>query len=117
MTPKELAMEIVKVLDEKKALDIKVIEVNELTIIADYFVIASGTSSTHTKSLAEEVDFQLGQRGVNPVSQEGRATGWILMDYSSVIVHVFQKDMREYYNLEHLWSDAAVVDLSDIVKE
>lgn len=117
MTSKELALEIVKVLDEKKALDIKVMEINELTIIADYFVIASGTSSTHTKSLAEDVDFKLGKQGVNPISQEGRATGWILMDYGAVLVHVFQKEMREHYNLERLWSDAAVLDLSEIVKE
>jgi ribosome silencing factor RsfS/YbeB/iojap len=71
MTSKELALEIVKVLDEKKALDIKVIEINELTIIADYFVIASGTSSTHTKALAEDVDFKLGKQGVIPSARKG----------------------------------------------
>ncbi len=116
MTPKDLAMAIVKVLDKKKAEDIKVIEITEQTIIADYFVIASGTSSTHTKSLAEDVDFEIEKLGVKPARIEGRATGWILMDYGSVLTHVFQKESRDYYNLERLWSDANTLDISDIIK-
>jgi ribosome-associated protein len=117
MEPKELAKEIVKVLDKKKAEDIKVIQISELTIIADYFVIASGTSSTHIKALVEDVDFEISKLGVNPARTEGRATGWILMDYGSVIVHVFQKESREYYNLERLWSDAVTADISDIITD
>jgi ribosome-associated protein len=117
MTPKELAKKIAKVLDEKKAEDIKAIQITELTIIADYFVLASGTSSTHAKSLVDDVEFEIGKLGVHPARIEGRATGWTLMDYGSVLVHVFQKESREYYNLERLWSDAVTMDISDILTD
>lgn len=113
----QLAKEIVKVLDAKKAIDIKAIETNELTIVSDYFLIASGTSVTHTKALADEVEFEIAKLGVKPEHIEGRATGWILLDYGTVIVHIFQQESREYYNLERLWADAAVLDLSDIITE
>lgn len=111
MTELELTKEIVKVLDDKKAIDIKTIHITEYSIVADYFVIANGTSNTHVKSLAEEVEFKLGELGVKPSHIEGRATGWILLDYGSVIVHIFTPESREYYNLERLWSDANMIDL------
>ncbi|MBQ4365603.1 MAG: ribosome silencing factor [Clostridia bacterium] len=111
----ELTKAIAKVLDKKKALDIKAIHITEYSIVADYFIVASGTSNTHVKSLADDVEFELKQQGVEPDHIEGRATGWILLDYGSVIVHVFTPESREYYNLERLWSDAQTVDLSDVV--
>ena len=111
----ELTKAIAKVLDKKKALDIKTIHITEYAIVADYFIVASGTSNTHVKSLADDVEFELKQQGVEPDHIEGRATGWILLDYGSVIVHVFTPESREYYNLERLWSDAQTVDLSDVV--
>lgn len=118
MTELDLTKEAVKVLDEKKATDIKAIRITEFSIVADYFVIATGTSNTHVKALADEVEYELEKRlGVKPDHIEGRATGWILLDYSSVLVHVFTGESREYYNLERLWSDANSLDLSDIVKE
>ena len=117
MTELELSKEIVKVLDKKKAIDIKVIEITEHSIVADYFVIASGTSNTHVKSLADEVEYELSQQGVEPHHIEGRATGWILLDYTGVLVHVFTGESRDYYNLERLWADASVVDLSDVLTE
>lgn len=117
MTPKELARETVKILDKQKAEDIKVIQIAELTIIAEYFVIASGSSSTHTKSLADDVDFELSKLGIEPSHVEGRATGWTLLDYGSVLVHVFDGKSREYYNLERLWTDAALMDISDILTD
>ena len=113
----ELAKEIVKVLDQKKAIDIKLIHITEYSIVADYFIIASGTSNTHVKSLADDVEFEMSKLSVEPDHIEGRATGWILLDYGSVIVHIFTGESREYYNLERLWSDASSVDVSDIVKE
>ena len=115
MTPKEIALKAVQILDSKKAEDIKVIEVTEQTIVADYFVIATGTSSTHVKSLADDVEYELEQIGVLDGHIEGRATGWVLLDYGAVLVHVFDKESREYYNLERLWTDAHTVDLSDIL--
>ena len=87
MEPKELAMRIAQVLDNKKATRVKVLRVHDLTVLADYFVIASGTSST-------------------PVRTEGFSTkNWFILDYGSVIVHVFSPDARDFYDLEHLWAD------------
>lgn len=112
----KLVLEIAKVLDEKKAMDIVAIKTEEVTIVSDYFVIASGTSNTHTKSLADDVEYEIKQRlDISPEHIEGRATGWILLDYGTVIVHVFQHDDREYYNLERLWADAQQLDLSDVI--
>ncbi len=111
----ELTKAIAKVLDKKKALDIKAIHITEYSIVADYFIVASGTSNTHVKSLADDVEYELKQQGVEPDHIEGRATGWILLDYGSVILHIFTPESREYYNLERLWSDAQTVDLSDVV--
>ena len=112
----KLVLEIAKVLDEKKAMDIVAIKTEEVTIVSDYFVIASGTSNTHTKSLADDVEYEIKQRlDVSPEHIEGRATGWILLDYGTVIVHVFQHEDRDYYNLERLWADARQLDLSDVV--
>ena len=116
MTELELAREIVKVLDNKKGMDIKLIEITEHSIVADQFVIVSGTSNTHVKALADEVEYELSQKGTEPAHIEGRATGWILLDYSSVLVHVFTGEAREYYNLERLWQDARTIDISDIVE-
>ncbi len=111
-----LVKEIVKVLDEKKAIDITAIKTEEVTIVSDYFVIASGTSNTHVKSLADDVEYEIKERlGIDPQHIEGRATGWILLDYGTAIVHIFQQQDREYYNLERLWADASIMDLSDIV--
>ncbi|MGN0635238.1 MAG: ribosome silencing factor [Acutalibacteraceae bacterium] len=117
MTPKELALKAAEILDKKKAEDIKAIEVTEQTIVADYFVIATGTSSTHVKALADEVEYELSQLGVQNGHIEGRATGWVLLDYGAVLIHVFDKESREYYNLERLWTDASEVDLSAILKD
>ena len=101
---------IVKALDDKKAEDITVLKVGSLTIVADYFVIAAGTSNTHVRALADEVEFKLHEAGFEPRQIEGKATGWILLDYHDVVVHVFMKDQREFYSLEKLWADAEEVD-------
>ncbi len=113
----ELLNNIVKTLDSKKAVDIKALEITELTAIADYFVIATGTSGTHIRALANEVDDALSKLGVNPKNIEGKSTGWILIDYGTVVVHVFTPDQRELYSLEHLWGDAKEYDISTIITE
>ncbi len=117
MNPVELVRAIAKVLDEKKAENIVAIKTEDLTIVSDFFVIASGTSNTHTKALADDVEYEIKKLGVDPIHFEGRATGWILLDYGSVIVHVFDRESRDYYNLERLWADADKLDLSDIITE
>ena len=91
METKNLVLEIVKVLDKKKAMDIVAIETEEVTIVSDYFVIASGTSNTHAKSLADDVEYEIKENlGIEPEHIEGRATGWILLDYGTVLVHIFK---------------------------
>lgn len=102
----------VRALDSKKAIDIKVLEIGDLTIIADNFVIAQGTSNTHVRALADEVEYKLHEAGIEPRQIEGRASGWILLDYHDIVVHVFTADQREYYNLEKLWADANEKDIS-----
>ena len=107
MEPKDLALQIAGILDNKKAARLKVLRVHDLTVMADYFVIASGTSSTHVKSLAEEVEFKMKEdHDVSPIRTEGFNTkDWFILDYASVIVHVFTPDARDFYDLEHLWAD------------
>lgn len=116
MNTQEKLEKIVKILDSKKAEDIQVIGITNLTIIADYFVIATGTSTTQVKSLADEVDFQLGQLGIEPRGIEGvRAANWIVLDYSDIVVHVFYRDTRAEYQLERLWADGEQVDISHLL--
>lgn len=116
MTTKEKLEKIVKILDQKKAQDIQVIGITNLTIIADYFVIATGTSTTQVKSLADEVDFQLGEAGEEPRGVEGvRSANWIVLDYNDIVVHVFYRDTRAEYQLERLWADGEQVDISHLL--
>lgn len=117
MTSLEKAKNIAKILDKKKAIDIVGIETKELTVMSDYFIIASGTSNTHVRALADEVDDEMKKLGIEVDHIEGRATGWILLDYNDVLVHIFQPESRQYYNIERLWNDAARVDLSDVLTE
>lgn len=118
MTVNEKVAKIVKVLDSKKADEIKVIGVTDLTILADYFVIAGATSTTHTKSLADELEFKMGQEGVEPARTEGyNGASWIILDYSDVVVHVFYKEARDYYQLERLWADGKQLDISEFLDD
>ena len=111
LTPAEIAAVAAKALDDKKAKDVKVLKTVEQTVLADYFVICNGSSSTHIKALVDEVDKQLSEAGEPPIRREGlRSDIWVLMDFGSVIVHVFTDEARKFYNLERLWSDAEFVD-------
>jgi ribosome-associated protein len=111
----DVVKKIVKALDDKKARDIEVIKTDELTIVADYFVIATANSNTHVRALADEVEYQLEQEGIAPDHIEGRATGWVLLEYDGVVVHVFLEESRNYYNLERLWEDAKKIDVSQFL--
>ena len=103
---KTLAIEIAKVLDAKKGRDIKVIHVEDKTVIAEYFVLCSGNTGTQVKALAGEAEYKIGLRGVEPYHVEGRDNNaWMLLDYSHVIVHIFSREAREFYNLEKLYED------------
>ncbi len=106
-----------KALDSKKAINICAVKISELTVLTDYFLIANGTSSTHVRSLAEEVEEKLKEAGVSPLGIEGRATGWVLLDYGSVVVHVFTPEARETYGLEHLWADGEKYDVDALIED
>ncbi len=116
--PKKLAEFIISVLDSKKARDIKLLHVEKQTIIADYFVICTGTSRTQLRSLADEIEYKLEPYGVAPLHIEGADTGvWVLQDYGSVIVHMFNKESREFYKLEKLYQDTTEHDISNLLTE
>ena len=102
-----VAHAIFDVLDARKARDIKVLKVQDQTVITDYFVICTGNSSTQVKSLGGEVEYRLGLRGVDPTHFEGRDNNsWVILDYDSVIVHIFSRESRDFYKLEKLYGDA-----------
>lgn len=111
----DIVKKIVKALDDKKARDIEIIKIDELTIVADYFVIATANSNTHVRALADEVEYQLEEAGIKADHIEGRATGWVLLEYQGVVVHIFLEDARNYYNLERLWEDAAKLDVNEFL--
>ena len=116
MNNREYALLAAKVLDSKKATDITVIDIMEKASFADYMVIATGTSSTHVKALADEVEYKLDQAGISVSHIEGyRSNSWILLDYIDVIVNVFDDEARDFYDLERLWQDGESVDLTGIV--
>ena len=119
MTQQEILEIIVKALDSKRAEDIQVIGVKNLTILGDYFVIANGTSTTHTKTLADEVEYQMTKLGIEPLHREGRGNGsnWIVLDYNDIIIHVFYKETRAFYQLERLWADGEKMDVTAWLKE
>ncbi len=118
MTSAEVMKLIVKTLDSKKAADIKVLKTEKVTILADYFVICTATSSTHVKTLSEETDKILSENGEAPLRTEGyRGGGWVLVDFGCVIVHIFTDEVRKFYNLERLWGDAEHIDISGLVTE
>ena len=108
---KALALRIAEILDDRKAKDIKIINVNKKTVIADYFVIASGSSRTQVNALADEVEYKLGLEGIDPSRVEGRGDGsWVLLDFDSVLVHVFGRESRDFYKLEKLWAEGTPVE-------
>ncbi|MCL2212781.1 MAG: ribosome silencing factor [Oscillospiraceae bacterium] len=117
-TPEELAHEVVRILDSKNAQGLTLLHVTDNTIITDYFVICTGNSNTQIKAFAGEVEFKLKEAGLEPRRTEGyREANWVVMDYASVIVHIFNNEQRSFYNLEKLWSDAVEVDISELVTE
>ena len=106
-TSREMAQAIFDILDAKKAYKLKVLRVDDQTVITDYFVIATGNSSTHVKSLGGEVEYKLSLCGIDPLHYEGRdSDGWAVLDYGFVMVHIFSRDLRDFYQLEKLYGDA-----------
>lgn len=112
LQPEIVASLAVKAAEDKKAHDVVVLDISTISTICDYFVICSGFSSTQVKAIAENVEEKLKEQGIMKLRIEGmKDAHWVLLDFGSVVVHVFQADDRAFYNLEHLWGDAQVVEL------
>lgn len=113
LTPKELALRIVDILQDKKARDVRLLHVENQTVLTDYMVICEGTSSTQIKALADEIKFVLETEcELPPHGADGmREASWIVLDYLYVMVHIFHREARAFYNLEKLWQDATEVEI------
>ncbi len=118
LSAKEVALQVTKALDEKKGIDIKLLRIDEVSSLADYFVICTGSVNTHVKTLCDYAEYTMEQLGGPMLGREGhRGNSWELLDFGSVVVHVFTDEARKFYDLERLWADAEVVDLKDIIIE
>ena len=116
LSAKEVAYEVTKALDEKKGMDIKLLRIDEVSSLADYFLICTGTSNTHVKTLCDYAAYTMENLGEKLLGREGhRGNSWELLDYGSVVVHVFTEEAREFYALERLWADGESVDISQII--
>ena len=116
-TEKQMALLVCRALDEKKGRDIKVIDIHDVSVIADYFVIASGSNQNQVQAMVDNVEEQLGRAGFEPKQVEGvRNSSWILMDYGDVIVHVFDEENRLFYDLERIWRDGKTLDMEEFLK-
>lgn len=118
MTPKEMALLLAQAMDSKKGKDIRMLETDGVTTLADYFVLCSGSSAPQLKALADTGEKAMKDHGILPHHVEGHRGGtWILQDYGDVVVHVFDKEARAFYDLDRLWADAKTVDLSDVLAQ
>ena len=118
LTAKEVAYEVTKALDSKKGLDIKLLKIDKISSLADYFLICTGTSNTHVKTLCDYAEYTLEQLGEPLLGREGhRGNAWELLDYGSIVVHVFTDEARKFYALERLWVDAEQIDISSFIME
>ena len=118
LSAKEVAYEVTKALDSKKGMNIKLLKIDKVSSLADYFLICTGTSNTHVKTLCDYAEYTMEQLGEAMLGREGhRGNSWELLDFGSVVVHVFTEEAREFYSLERLWADAEQVDLKDIIIE
>ena len=118
LTPKEIAYAVTKALDEKKGMNIKLLKIDRVSSLADYFLICTGTSNTHVKTLCDFAEYTLEEMGESMLGREGhRGNSWELLDYGTIVIHVFTEEAREFYALERLWADSENVDISDIVIE
>lgn len=116
LSAKEVAYEVTKALDAKKGMDIKLLRINKISSLADYFLICTGTSNTHVKTLCDYAEYTLEELGEPMLGREGhRGNSWVLLDFGSIVVHVFTEEARKFYDLERLWADAECVDINDII--
>lgn len=116
MTAKEIAYAVTKALDEKKGMNIRLLKIDEVSSLADYFLICTGTSNTHVRTLCDCAEYTLEQLGEPMLGREGhRGNTWELLDFGCLVVHVFTEEAREFYGLERLWADAEEINISEII--
>lgn len=116
LSPKEAAVVAAKALDDKKAMNLMMLEVKSVTTLTEYMILATGTSDTHIRALCDEVEKKMEEAGERVFHREGyRGDTWIVMDFCGVMVHVFTQEQRKFYDLERLWGDAPLVDLTDVL--
>ncbi|NMB98018.1 MAG: ribosome silencing factor [Clostridiaceae bacterium] len=109
MNSAEFSDKISQILLDKKARDVDIVRVENLTILADFFILCTGTSTTHIRTLADEIIKSLREEGIECHHVEGyESSKWVLLDYGSVVIHIFHEEERKYYNLERLWSEGAI---------
>ena len=112
---KEMAKIAVNALEEKKAKDLKLLDISEVSVLADYFIIASGSNRNQVQAMADEVEEKLSKAGFTPKQVEGYQTAnWILMDYQDIIIHIFDEENRLFYDLERIWRDGSLVEKVDL---
>lgn len=115
-TAKELAAIAAKALDSKKAVGLRLLKIDRVSSLADYFLICTGTSNTHVRTLCDFAEYALEEAGEKPLGREGhRGNTWELLDFGCLVVHIFTPEAREFYDLERLWGDGEVIDIDDIV--
>ena len=118
ITAKEAAAIAVKALDKKAGQDIKLMEITDVSTLADFFVICTATSNTHVKTLCDAVEEAMELAGEKQISREGHRSGtWVLLDYGSVVVHVFTEETRAFYDLERLWQDGNVLNIQSLLEK
>ena len=112
MTNKEIVEVVYNAVDDKKGININVLDVSKISSIADYFVIAGGNNPNQVQAMADNVQEEMHKLEINPKHIEGfRGASWILMDYGDIVVHIFNEDDREFYDLERIWKDADIVEM------
>ena len=115
MTSREMAKMACECIEEKKGIDIKVIDISKISVLADYFIIAGGTNLRQITTIADNIEEKLGKAGIAPKSIEGYNTSnWILMDYRDIIVHIFNQEERLFYDLERIWADGTTIEVSEL---
>lgn len=115
---RQMAKITVDALNDHKAVDVKIIDISQISTLADYFIIASGTNKSQVQALADAVDEALGRQGVNAKSTEGyHSANWVLMDYGDIVVHIFDEENRLFYDLERIWRDGKLIPEAELNKE
>ncbi len=117
MTAKEMTLIAVEALEDKKANDVRIIDIEKISTIADYFIIAGGTNRNQVQAMSDEVEERLGRAGIEPKHIEGYSgANWILLDYGDIVIHLFDEENRLFYDLERIWRDGKTVDKEELAK-